>query len=92
MEKTIAEKMALMRSRQELPPPSTRRHLRLAAGLSQQDIADALGVTHVTVGRWETGERTPGDNLLRGYLALLHELATELAGAAEDKGGVLESA
>lgn len=32
---------------------------RKGQGISRQALAKALGVTEVTVGRWETGTRTP---------------------------------
>lgn len=32
---------------------------RLAVGLTQVDVAAKLGVSHVTVGRWESGESKP---------------------------------
>ena len=33
--------------------------LRLAAGLSQHELAAALGVTQSAVSQWESGETTP---------------------------------
>jgi DNA-binding transcriptional regulator YiaG len=57
-----------------LPPPLSRKALRQAAGLSQQDIAGVLGVHRETVSRWELGTRTPRGELLVRYLELLHEL------------------
>lgn len=35
------------------------REMRKTLGLSQQELADVLGVNRVSVARWETGERTP---------------------------------
>lgn len=32
---------------------------RLKAGLTQQQLADRLGTTDVTISRWETGRRRP---------------------------------
>jgi len=37
--------------------PEDIRAWRDARGLSQQDLAEALGVRQATVSRWETGER-----------------------------------
>ena len=33
---------------------------RIAAGLTQQALADRLGVPQSTVGRWEVGAMSPG--------------------------------
>lgn len=33
------------------------RRRRIEAGLTQEDLADTLGVSSVTLGRWETGAR-----------------------------------
>lgn len=43
-----------------LPPPRVRAQLRLAANLTQQDVADAVGVKRLAVVRWELGKSTPG--------------------------------
>ncbi len=59
---------------QALPAPRTRRALREAAGLSQADIAGAVGVGKATVSRWESGTSSPtGEHLIR-YTSLLREL------------------
>ena len=39
--------------------PGKVRRLRRSLGLSQQALADRLGVTRVTVTRWETGRKKP---------------------------------
>ena len=47
------------------------RELRREAGLSQGQIARELGVTGMTVSRWESGQRTPRGELLVAYVELL---------------------
>lgn len=46
------------------------RHVRGQLGLTQKQFADILGVTQVTVARWESGERSP-----RRYVQKIQELA-----------------
>lgn len=54
------------------------RDLRVAAGLSQRELADAVGVTGACVSRWESGGRIP-----RGIAAArLGEVVLELGDAA----------
>jgi transcriptional regulator with XRE-family HTH domain len=62
------------RIRRELPPPAVRRAIREAAGVSQADIAAALGVDRVTVTRYESGARTPRGERLAAYVRVLREL------------------
>jgi DNA-binding transcriptional regulator YiaG len=45
-----------------VPPPDTARMIRAwrqRAGLTQEDLAHALGVTFSTVSRWENGHVRP---------------------------------
>lgn len=58
---------------------------RTAQGLTQQQLADKVGVTQTAVAAWECGKRgvPKGDNLLRLAQALCLE-ADELMGASVD--------
>lgn len=51
--------------------PSPIRAARIAAGMTQQQLADALGVAQQSVTRWETGEREPRISTLRRIAAVL---------------------
>ncbi len=44
---------------------------RKAAGMTQQQLADALGVAQVSVTRWERGEREPRVSTLKRIAAVL---------------------
>ena len=44
--------------------------LRLAAELTQEDLAERMGVSQSTVAQWESGRRTPND----AYMALLGQI------------------
>lgn len=44
---------------------------RKAAGMSQQQLADALGIAQQHVSRWERGERTPRIATLKRIAAVL---------------------
>ena len=68
------------RARRRLPDPEERRFLRKRAGLTQQQVADALGVSRVSVTLWESGRRSPGKHHWSDYLALLDRLAAEIGG------------
>lgn len=39
--------------------PERVRHLRRTLGISQQQLADRMGVTNITVHRWENGKASP---------------------------------
>lgn len=62
-------------ARDELPPPSERRRLREAAGLSQAQIAEALDARREAVGNWETGKTEPRPPKRAAYARLLEGLA-----------------
>ena len=71
-----------------LPPPSVRAKLRLAAGLTQQDVADAVGVKRVAVTRWELGQTNPRRPHRENYLRLLKGLAERFPEAAKADEGM----
>ena len=71
MSSALAEQV---RAARRLPSPAVARAIRDAAGVSQQQLADELGVNRVTVARWELGERTPRGELRLRYTDLLDEL------------------
>lgn len=56
---------------------------REKAGMRQQDVADAVGVTRSTVGKWETGVANPSVDVLKKLLALFKCSADDLL--AEDE-------
>lgn len=64
--------------RRVLVPPRLRREIRRAAGLSQSDVARALGVDRATVSRYESGDRTPRRELAERYAELLRRLVSEV--------------
>ncbi|MFF3489026.1 helix-turn-helix transcriptional regulator [Streptomyces sp. NPDC002701] len=58
-----------------LPGPGERARLRLAANLTQAEVAEAVGVNRVQVARWETGRAEPRQPHRWLYAQLLHDLA-----------------
>lgn len=67
----LKQHLARAQLRRTLPDPADRRLLRKRLGLSQQQLADVLGVQRVTVARWELGARNPSDEHLEPYLTVL---------------------
>jgi DNA-binding XRE family transcriptional regulator len=51
------------------------RRLRVAAGLSQQNVASAVGVDQATVAGWESGRFLPKGKHAIAYGRLLRDLA-----------------
>ena len=60
--------------RRQFPDAAERRRIREASGASLQEVADVLGVTISSVGRWETGGRLPTRKHLDQYLDLLDKM------------------
>jgi DNA-binding XRE family transcriptional regulator len=54
-----------------LPSPDVRKALREAADLTQQELADAVGVTRRAIGLYEAGRTPQGSRLDRYVEALL---------------------
>lgn len=72
---TFDAALARAQARERLPTPEERRLLRERAGLSQADIAAALGVTRAAVAQWEAGRCRPRTEYLIPYLSILDRLA-----------------
>lgn len=74
----------------DLPGPAERRHIRLSAGQTQEQVAELLGVTRDAVGRWEKtgpGRRDPRPETAALYAVVLDELR-ESAADPSGSGGV----
>ncbi|WP_426365648.1 helix-turn-helix domain-containing protein [Streptomyces sp. E-08] len=54
-----------------LPTPKERRRLREALALSEEQVAEAMGVTRATVRSWETGRSAPRGRKREAYARLL---------------------
>ncbi|WP_328746422.1 helix-turn-helix domain-containing protein [Streptomyces sp. NBC_00285] len=84
MAATTAEKIrSRLQVRRALPAPEQRRAIREAAGLTQKELADAVGVSRQAVTQWETGARSvPRGKLLDRYVEALETLKAETAEVA----------
>jgi transcriptional regulator with XRE-family HTH domain len=68
----VEELLERVRARRALPPAAERRRIRVAAGVSQHEVAKALGVSWTAIYRWEQGSR-PREHEA-AYAQLLEEL------------------
>lgn len=59
----------------QLPAPTERVRLRMAQGLTQAQVATALGVTPGAVGSWEKGRYEPRGDVRAQYVELLRLIA-----------------
>lgn len=77
----------LRRRPADLPAPAVRAKLRQAHRLTQEEVAEAIGVHRIQVVRWESGKAEPRNPHRRAYSHLLAGLAEQypevLASAAE---------
>lgn len=84
MATTVADQIrSRLRVRHDLLTPEKRRALREAAGLTQQELAEIVGVTRKAIGNYETGIRYPQGAARDRYAEVLRTLsevtATEAA-------------
>jgi DNA-binding transcriptional regulator YiaG len=63
-----------LRVHADLPSPAQRRALREAAGLSQRELAKAIGVSQASIAHWEASRRVPRGKCLERYVAGLRAL------------------
>ena len=75
MSNTLDIALKQARARRELPTPYQRRRLRQKAGLTQREIAEAVGVRRATIAAYEAGRRTPRAEALANYRRVLVRLA-----------------
>lgn len=68
---------ALLACPTDLPSPAVRARLRQAAGLTQSDVAEVLGVHRIQVLRWEAGMAEPRRPNRLAYARLLRGLAAK---------------
>jgi DNA-binding transcriptional regulator YiaG len=61
-------------NRRTLPEPAEARAIRERAGVTQARLASELGVSAVTISRWECGQRQPRGQHRDAYARLLREL------------------
>ncbi|MFE7805112.1 telomere-associated protein Tap [Streptomyces sp. NPDC057430] len=66
---------ALIASRSPLPPPTERKRLRQAHGLTLDEVAAALQVRRATVSGWEAGKTEPRPPERDAYARMLKQLA-----------------
>lgn len=59
----------------KLPPPEERARIRKESGVSLRDLAKELGVSPMTVGRWESGQVRPRLDQAAAYARLLAAVA-----------------
>jgi transcriptional regulator with XRE-family HTH domain len=55
--------------------------VRLAAGVSQNELAALVGVSQAAVWRWEAGERVPRGRYAIAYARALRQLAESVVSA-----------
>jgi HTH-type transcriptional regulator/antitoxin MqsA len=67
----------LLRRPADLPTPEVRAKLRRAHRLTQQEVAEAIGVHRIQVVRWESGQAEPRNPHRRAYAHLLAGLAAQ---------------
>ncbi|MGW6565962.1 sigma factor-like helix-turn-helix DNA-binding protein [Streptomyces sp. NPDC054975] len=62
-----------------MPSPKERRRLRVARGLTEDQVAEAVGVTRATVRSWESGRTTPRGRKQEAYAKLIGAYEDESA-------------
>lgn len=80
---------SLLNRAANLPAQNTWGSLRRAGGLTQSEVAAAIGVHRVQIARWESGKAEPRPPHRQDYALLLQGLAARhpaAAGKQPDEG------
>ena len=64
---------------------SSLYHARKKSGLSQENVAEKLGVSRQTISKWETGETLPDIRQSKGLAMLYHMTLDELIASDFDE-------
>ena len=59
----------------DLPDPTERRRIRIESGLSLRELAGVVGVSHMSIQRYETGTREVSREVRPAYAEALRMLA-----------------
>jgi len=70
----VAELVARAELASRLPSPERGRLIRERAGVTQLELAAAVGVSKGALERWERGEARPRGRHAAAYVALLEQL------------------
>lgn len=70
-----ADRITAIAKVRELARAGTAREVRIAACLSIEEVASAIGVAPTTVWRWENGQRRPHGSAALRYGKLLNKLS-----------------
>ena len=81
METSPAVDLALVMEAREAARSGRGERLRTAAGISQGELAAAIGVTPACISRWEAGDRRPRGVAAMAYAQLLRSLAQRMVAA-----------
>ena len=60
------------------------KRARLLVGLTQEELSEKLGITHVAVSRWESGKSFPKAKRIKDVADALN---TTVSALLEDQGG-----
>ena len=77
-----ANDLGLLIEAREAAKTGRAEQIRTAAGLSQAEVASALGVSAACISRWESGDRRPRGPAAIAYGRLLQDLDRRTAVAA----------
>jgi DNA-binding XRE family transcriptional regulator len=71
---SIDELLVRVEMMRRLPTPEERKRIRVAAGLTRDEVGSVLGVTSTAIYQWETGKADPGKASIGPYVELLERL------------------